>query len=233
MVPPLPTPCNTAARKRGGGAFTLIELLTVIAIIAVLAAVGVATAVRFADTGKQATTAGRLRQVHVLQMAFAQDNNGRLTPFYTSATPQTWQEKLLPYLNLVNRAGTKEDPKLVLNSPYQKITGGMAIWQEGRSFGMNNFMADAGRWDYRIVRVPEASRIILAGDMQQGNTDFMNTSDGRNWYGSASGWGLPAYRHAGKKKAMMLFMDGHTELLDAAELMRNPANGSPSRWCWW
>ena len=213
--------------------FTLIELLVVIALIAVLAMIAFAAAGRFADSGKQAVTAGRLRQVHVLQMAFAQDNNGRLTPFYTAANPLTWQEKLFPYLNMVNRAGAKEDPKLVLNSPYQKIQGGQAIWREGRSFGMNNYMADAGRWDYRMIRVPEPSKIILAGDMQQGNCDFLNTADGRNWYGTGPDWGLPAYRHAGKKKAMMIFMDGHTELLGEEELKLQPSDGSASRWRWW
>lgn len=224
---------TSASASRTNGGFTLLELLVVIAIIAVLAAIAIGAIDRFADSGKQAVTAGRLRQVHVLQMAYAQDNNGLLTPFWTSAVPLTWQEKLFPYLNLVNRAGAKEDPKLVLNSPYQKITGGRAVWQEGRSFGLNNYMADASRWNYRIIRVPEPSRIILAGDMQQGNCDFLNTADGKNWYGSASGWGQPEYRHAGKKKAMMLFMDGHTELLDEEELALKPSDGSASRWNWW
>ncbi len=173
----------------------------------------------------------------MLQMAFAQDNNGRLTPFWNDTnyanTNWTWQEKLYPYLNLVVFTVNKEDPKLVLNSPYQKIKGGQAIWLEGRSFGLNNYMRDMQNWNYRIINVPQPSKIILAGDMQQGRSDFLNTSDGRNWYGTGPDWGLPAYRHAGKKKAMMLFMDGHTELLSEAELRLTPSDGSPSRWRWW
>jgi prepilin-type N-terminal cleavage/methylation domain-containing protein/prepilin-type processing-associated H-X9-DG protein len=235
FCPPIQSPSKSPGRgtlvPRNG--FTLIELLVVIAIIAVLVALALGAAGRFLESGKQAVTAGRLRQVHVLQMAYAQDNNGRVTPFYTSASPMTWQERLFPYLNLVNVAGAKEDPKLVLNSPYQKIKGGQPFSAEGRSFGLNNFMADGGRWDYRLIRVPEPSKIILAGDMEQGNCDFMNTSDGQNWYGSASGWGLPAYRHAGGKKAMMVFMDGHTELLAEKELNLEPSDGSASRWRWW
>jgi len=224
---------HSTESREANRAFTLVEMLVVIAILAVLAAIAVGAIERFADSGKQAVTAGRLRQVYVLQMAFAQDNNGLLTPFWTSVVPLTWQEKLFPYLNLVNREGAKEDPKLVLNSPYQKITGGQAVWQSGRSFGLNNYMADTSRWNYRIIRVPEPSKIILAGDMHQGNCDFLNTADGKNWYGSAPGWGHPEYRHVGKKKAMMLFMDGHTELLGEEELALKPSDGSASRWNWW
>jgi prepilin-type N-terminal cleavage/methylation domain-containing protein/prepilin-type processing-associated H-X9-DG protein len=206
--------------------FTLIELLVVIAIVGVLAALALAAAGRFVDSGKQATTAGRLKQVYVLQMAYAQDNNGRLTPFWTATNPTLWQQRLFPYLNLIG--GNRSDPKLVLNSPYHtNNTGNQA------SFGMNNFMRDDGKWGFRILSVPQPSKIILAGDMQQGGSDYMHTSDGKDINNATQNWGLPAYRHAGKKKAMMLFMDGHTELLSEAELRLTPADGSPSRWRWW
>jgi prepilin-type N-terminal cleavage/methylation domain-containing protein/prepilin-type processing-associated H-X9-DG protein len=206
--------------------FTLIELLVVIAIVGVLAALALAAAGRFVDSGKQATTAGRLKQVYVLQMAYAQDNNGRLTPFWTATNPTLWQQRLFPYLNLIG--GNRSDPKLVLNSPYHtNNTGNQA------SFGLNNFMRDDGKWGFRILSVPQPSKIILAGDMQQGGSDYMHTSDGKDINNATQNWGLPAYRHAGKKKAMMLFMDGHTELLSEAELKLTPADGSPSRWRWW
>jgi prepilin-type N-terminal cleavage/methylation domain-containing protein/prepilin-type processing-associated H-X9-DG protein len=206
--------------------FTLIELLVVIAIVGVLAALALAAAGRFVDSGKQATTAGRLKQVYGLQMAYAQDNNGRLTPFWTATNPTLWQQRLFPYLNLIG--GNRSDPKLVLNSPYHtNNTGNQA------SFGMNNFMRDDGKWGFRILSVPQPSKIILAGDMQQGGSDYMHTSDGKDKDNATQTWGLPAYRHAGKKKAMMLFMDGHTELLSEAELRLTPSDGSPSRWRWW
>jgi len=236
-LPHVPKPVPESSVEVTSRGFTLIELLVVIAIVGVLAALALAAAGRFADSGKQATTASRLRQVHILQMAFAQDNDGRLTPFFNDAnypdSNRTWQEKLFPYLSLVVVSGAKENPRLVLNSPYQKITGGQAIWQEGRSFGLNSAIRSA-LWDYRVVRVPEPSKVILAGDMEQGNLDYMFTSDGQDIWGNSPSWARrPAYRHAGKKKAMMLFMDGHTELLDAAELRMTPTNGSPSRWRWW
>lgn len=226
-----PAPDNTMpipsySEKSTNPAFTLVELLVVISIVAILALLGFAAAGRFAESGKQATTAGRLKQVYVLQMAYAQDNNGRLTPFYTDTVTISWQARLFPYLNLIG--GNRSDPKLVLNSPYHtNNTGNQA------SFGMNNFMRDDGKWGFRILSVPQPSKIILAGDMQQGGSDYMHTSDGKDKDNATQTWGLPAYRHAGKKKAMMLFMDGHTELLSEAELRLTPADGSPSRWRWW
>jgi len=213
------------------GGFTLVELLTVVAILVLLTSISVPAVARFIESGREAATASRLRQVHTLQMTFAADHNGQLTPFWTSATGLTWQERLLPYLKIVNKPGAKEDPRLVLNSPYQKIEAGKPFWQQGRSFGLNNFMDDA-RWKFRLSRVAAPARIILAGDMQQGNTDLMNTSDGQNWWGGTANWGLPDYRHRGKSRAMMLFMDGHTELLTEEELKLQPAGG-PSLWRWW
>ena len=225
-LPHVPQPVPESSVKVTSRGFTLIELLVVIAIVGVLAALALAAAGRFVDSGKQATTAGRLKQVYVLQMAYAQDNNGRLTPFYTDTVTISWQERLFPYLNLIG--GNRSDPKLVLNSPYHtNNTGNQA------SFGMNNFMRDDGKWGFRILSVPQPSKIILAGDMQQGRSDYMHTSDGKDKDNATQTWGLPAYRHAGKKKAMMLFMDGHTELLSEAELRLTPADGSPSRWRWW
>ena len=225
-LPHVPQPVPESSVKVTSRGFTLIELLVVIAIVGVLAALALAAAGRFVDSGKQATTAGRLKQVYVLQMAYAQDNNGRLTPFYTDTVTISWQARLFPYLNLIG--GNRSDPKLVLNSPYHtNNTGNQA------SFGLNNFMRDEGKWGFRILSVPQPSKIILAGDMQQGGSDYMHTSDGKDIHNATQTWGLPAYRHAGKKKAMMLFMDGHTELLSEAELRLTPADGSPSRWRWW
>lgn len=225
-LPHVPQPVPESSVKVTSRGFTLIELLVVIAIVGVLAALALAAAGRFVDSGKQATTAGRLKQVYGLQMAYAQDNNGRLTPFWTATNPTLWQQRLFPYLNLIG--GNRSDPKLVLNSPYHtNNTGNQA------SFGLNNFMRDEGKWGFRILSVPQPSKIILAGDMQQGGSDYMHTSDGKDINNATQNWGLPAYRHAGKKKAMMLFMDGHTELLSEAELKLTPADGSPSRWRWW
>lgn len=225
-LPHVPQPVPESSVEVTSRGFTLIELLVVIAIVGVLAALALAAAGRFVDSGKQATTAGRLKQVYGLQMAYAQDNNGRLTPFWTATNPTLWQQRLFPYLNLIG--GNRSDPKLVLNSPYHtNNTGNQA------SFGLNNFMRDEGKWGFRILSVPQPSKIILAGDMQQGGSDYMHTSDGKDINNATQNWGLPAYRHAGKKKAMMLFMDGHTELLSEAELKLTPADGSPSRWRWW
>jgi prepilin-type N-terminal cleavage/methylation domain-containing protein/prepilin-type processing-associated H-X9-DG protein len=214
------------------GGFTLVELLTVVAILVILVSISVPAVARFIESGKEATTASRLRQVHTLQMAYASDNNGQLTPFFHPTTNRvTWHQRLLPYLSIVDKVGAKEDPRLILNSPYQKIDVGKQLWEQGTSFGLNNFM-ESDNWNFRLARVQRPSSIIMAGDMGQGRSDYVHTSEGLNHHGRMLSWGLPAYRHRGKSRAMMLFMDGHTKLLTEEELKLQPAGG-PSLWRWW
>lgn len=225
------------ARATGGGAFTLVELLTVIAILGLLAGILVGALGSVRERGREADSSSRLRQVYMLQMLYAQDHKGRMTPFYrnddTGSNQSTWQELLLPYLNRASVAGTAEDPQLVLNSPYQTRTEGQPYWSQGRSFGLNSYMAHS-QWRYYVARIPQPTRVVLAGDMVQGNVDFVNTSDGANWYSNGGlTWGLPAYRHRGGKKAMFVYCDGHVELLDAAELAVNPSGVRGSVWRWW
>lgn len=192
---------------------------------------------RIRERAKETETASRLRQVFTLQMLYSQEHHSRITPFYnnddTQSNPITWQELLLPYLDQAAIAGAKEDPRLVLNSPYQVREEGKPYSRQGRSFGLNNYMAH-GNWRYYLMRIPETSRVVLAGDMVQANVDFINTSDGANWYsdGGAS-WGLPAYRHNGREKAMFVFFDGHVELLSYEDLLVNPDGGRTSVWKWW
>ena len=208
-----------------------MELLTVVAILVILASISVPAVARFIESGKEAATASRLRQVYAMQMAYAADNNGRMAAFHTPAVPVTWQQRLFPYLGVLDRAGAQENPRSVFNSPYQRIKGGQPIWNEGRSFGMNNFMASTN-WDFRIAIVQGPSKIIMAGDMKQGKSDYIHTSEGLDHNGKTQSWGLIDYRHKGKTKAMMLFMGGHTELLTEEELKLDP-DGRPSPWRWW
>ncbi len=226
-----PAPASRHARA----AFTLIELLTVIAILGVLGAILVAVVGRVSTKAKEATTASRLRQVYTAQMLYAQENRMRVTPFYRNddarTNETTWQQLLLPYINRRNVPGATEDPALVFNSPYQVREEGVPYWSQGRSFGLNNFMAHAN-WRYYVGRVPNPSQTVLAGDMVQGNVDFVNTSDGVSWSASGLSWGLPAYRHAGGTKAMFVFFDGHVESLTAEELLLQPQS-RPSVWRWW
>lgn len=220
-----------------GAGFTLIELLAVVAVLVVLIGLSAGVVGGIRNKGREADTASRLRQVYMLQATYAQDHGGRLTPFYRNddarTNQSTWQELLLPYLNQAAVAGAKEDPKLVLNSPYQKRTEGPPYWNQGRSFGLNSYMAHAN-WRYYQNRIPQPSKVVMAGDMVQGNVDFVNTSDGANWYSNGGiSWGLPAYRHGGNKKAMFVFCDGHIELLDSEDLAINPVGGRASVWRWW
>jgi prepilin-type processing-associated H-X9-DG protein/prepilin-type N-terminal cleavage/methylation domain-containing protein len=225
------------AQAACGKAFTLVELLTVIAVLGLLSGILVAALGNMRDKGREADSSSRLRQVYMLQMLYAQEHKQRMTPFFrnddTGTNQRTWQELLLPYVNRLSVAGAAEDPQSVLNSPYQTRTEGVAYWSQGRSFGLNNYMAHS-QWRYYVSRILNPSKVVLAGDMVQGNVDFVNTSDGANWYSSGGlSWGLPAYRHSGGRKAMFVFCDGHVELLDAGELAVNPSGGRGSVWKWW
>ncbi|MFQ3671722.1 MAG: hypothetical protein SNJ84_09730 [Verrucomicrobiia bacterium] len=183
-----------------------------------------------------AQTASNLRQLFIATQAYSIDNQGQLPRFYHSedSYPQTWHQRLAPYVHL-GADSERVSPRIVFNSPYQNLTDPNRPdwWNEGTSFGMNNFFMSPD-WDYSLARVSQSSSIVLAGDMEQTNCDFVNTSDGGNWYTPGGGhtWALPAFRHQGDSRAMFVFLDGHVRALTREELLYNPTNG-PNVWREW
>ncbi|WOO39372.1 type II secretion system protein [Rubellicoccus peritrichatus] len=227
-----PYPGHSFHSKKG---FSLIEILAAISIVSVLFAIILVGMGSMSDKANEAITASRLKQVHAAQMLYAQDHDGIVTPFYGNAdsgdNEMTWQRRLFPYVDVADVEGAAEDPESVLNSPYQNMVEGVPYWKRGRSFGLNSYLAHSN-WRYNVARVPQPAKIVLAGDKVQGNSDYMNTSDGYSWVGSGSTWGLPAYRHNGKTTAMFVFMDGHTEVLTEEDLELSPETRQ-SVWRWW
>lgn len=224
---------------RSLGAFSLAELVISVAIVAVLASLAAVGLARARNEALSAKCISNLRQIHTAQMAFAADNGNRVTPFFSSAsgTP-TWQTSLSPYLpgsnpSRLQRNSVFQCPSEDFSSPNPSGWGRASYGLNSWMFAPNSAWAESQdlRWRYQMANVEQAARTILLGDMRAANIDFVSTSDGRVWYGSEPNCG-PGFRHHQKKRANMIFCDGHVESLTFDELLLNPASGV-SRWKWW
>jgi prepilin-type N-terminal cleavage/methylation domain-containing protein len=71
---------NCSQTRRGGGGFTLMELLVVMAIIMILCALGVAAVNNSRRGAERAQSLSNLRQLGTGALAYAADNGGRLLP---------------------------------------------------------------------------------------------------------------------------------------------------------
>ncbi|WP_052362364.1 prepilin-type N-terminal cleavage/methylation domain-containing protein [Geminisphaera colitermitum] len=87
-----------------GGAFTLIELLTVIAIIGILAAIIIPTVGRVRMSARQAAALSNLRQIGVAASTWSHDNKGRIVAAFdengesTADSFRNWTGLLAPYV---------------------------------------------------------------------------------------------------------------------------------------
>lgn len=226
--------CKHRELRRSQQAFTLIELLVVIAIIALLVSLSFSLVSSSQKRAFEASTTSRLRQLHLAFQTYALENRFYYPSFYnpSDSHPQIWQERIAPYVGISNwNAADQIKQRMIFNSPYQQqASGDSAYWQVGRSFGVNSFLAHP-QWGFRSDLNRRPSQIVLIGDMEQANSDFVNTADGANWYGSGFPWARPAYRHS-RDRALFVFCDGHVAGLQEEQLVLNPES-SPNVWKWW
>jgi len=233
---------HNPSRKRS--AFTLIELLVVVAILALLAAIAVPVLASSGQTARRAAEIASARSISAGMQMYAAENNGDILPGYTSATGGV---KDLNGNNLGGEEAKRYPWRLAsyIEGDIQSIflASGQKLSDPSRlsylvslvpSFGMNSrfvggdesqtpnpfnrrsaprFLEQGGVT--KMIQVHQPSRLIAFVSSQY---------DGSMGGGKQPGYfrALPPdrhvdFRHAGDK-ALVVFLDGHTELLDREQL---------------
>lgn len=228
----------TRAHRHAG--FSLIELLVVVAIIAAIAGL-LLPAVKLARTASvRMVCASNLRQLGMGFSAYGDDNEGAIPNIYNlTASPRlTWQDHLIPYLELASTATDIVDaPKagntVVVCPAYRSTTPLVSYARLG--YAMNKYLAsgvpghtyDNNRIDppadwahdgpvvtFTLGRIAYASRRMLIGD----GYDF----------GSVYSWipplGPPFHRHGGCMNSLFcdLRVDAISNLTQLNNAMVSP-----------
>ena len=133
--------------------FTLIELLVVIAIIAILAAILLPALNSARERGRSSQCINNIRQVHMAQLAYAEDNAG-FAPCYIASEYSLFN-------NLFDKKATGN------GSLYHYLKGGGCYTVGNSEYPMITFCPSGGRYDYQNgVEGSTAGQIVL------GNPNF-------------------------------------------------------------
>jgi len=223
----------SALPVRGQRGYTLIEILIVVAIIGVLAAMAFPALKRARASANAAKALSHLQQLATAQNLYANDNDGKFTPIW-NVDQIVWQAKLLPYL--FDRLPTNEELGKIKKAKRITVFDVPEFNGTGSSIAMNwsiNGKGSSGQgWEYSRMAVPRKSSIILLGEMIERNSDTMVPHDDA----SSSGMNAPAtpgFRRDNGKRALMAFVDGHVEALDAEALKFKGKTTANNLWRWW
>ncbi len=234
---------NSNTIMKSKNAFTLIELLVVIAVLTLLAAIAVPVLANSGQSARRAAEMAAARSLSAAMQMYASENNGSVLPGYVTATGVTdntgkpligeeakrYPWRLASYVggdiqNTFLASGQKIEDPARLNYLVSLVP----------SFGMNSrfiggdesqtpnpfnrrsaprFAEQGGVT--RMAQVHQPSRLIA----------FVSARyDGAMGGGEQPGFFRVLYpdrsvdfRHAGEK-ALVVFLDGHTELLDREQL---------------
>lgn len=206
--------------------FTLVELLVVIAIVATLASIAFFSAARVKDSANKVSCTNNLKQISV-GLASHQADFGR----FPSETEGSWDRKILPYLGLT---GNKAITGPLTKSTWPELEGiaeyftcpsdevPRAADQYPRSYSIVPWTTNLSigppsrRWPnlqenvgvpISIVSDPARAAVVVEGHIAE---NFLG-SQGNAYRDQGGPSGADDTLH--KKNQIVLFADGHTEVV--------------------
>lgn len=224
---------RSKSRTRRG--FTLIELLVVIVIIAVLGSLVTIGAISVRNKALASTATTRVSALQVANLAYAADNGGRFVPTYATSedgahpAARQWifNPRFLEQLASLDSTRDESSNRPIFEVPEEildpKAVKAGVTGMHG-NFGYVEENMPGGSWGE-----PGSEKFHSSGSLSDPSRvaafvtsrDWLVRYSGR-YIGAKdeaikkSGQGDIAYRHDGK--AIVVFYDGHTELIDVDDM---------------
>jgi prepilin-type N-terminal cleavage/methylation domain-containing protein/prepilin-type processing-associated H-X9-DG protein len=201
---------------RQRNAFTLIELLVVISIIALLLALLLPALSNARATARAIQCQSNLRQIGILQHAYADEHRGHFTPmsavsafwgqgFYGDQVQSPWVGRLKDLISLAQVGPNSWGwPEMQNSNHAQLVESSRRLFNcternwavsNRSSYAMNSFAAVAAigtpysgaQWVYRRDASPSPSRHVLIGDRWEINSEFLGPSSRHvSWNGNTA-----------------------------------------------